>query len=189
MQGNPRNFLPRAGFFSMKAASNAMNRPADQPRNDAARRDGSPELEADPVWELLAKSPPPKAGPMFVQNVVRAARLEADAKTDGWLARALAAIRRRPVRHLAPVAAAAALAVFLAWPAADVSPVDPGNVAKTATGSAVSAGSVVSGTGDAASGEAADEFSDLEDVAAGELLAEADLSKFSDDELLVLLGF
>jgi len=133
------------------------------------------EPESDPVWDLLARNPPPKAGPMFARNVVRAARLEAQAAGEGWFARARAAFARRPVHGLGAVAATAALAVFFAWPGATISP-DSGVVTQFPAEPAVSV-------------EVADAFSELEDVAAGELLASADLSKFDDDEILVLLGF
>jgi len=146
-----------------------MKRPADQRTHDPAA------VESDPVWDLLAQSPPPKAGPMFARDVARAVRLEAEAGSAGWLGRSWAALVRRPVRNFGAVAAAAALAVFLAWPGAENSS-DSGGIAQFPEETAVPS-------------EAADAFSELEDVAAGELLADADLSAFSDDELLVLLGF
>ncbi len=118
----------------------------------------------DPVWELLAKSPPPQAGPMFVHNVVRAARLAAAGGRGRWWA------APRLLGGIAAAAAAVAIA-FLAWqgarPARDLA-----------------------GVADPAAA-AAESLDDLEELAGEELLLEAaeDLSKFSDAELLVLLGF
>jgi hypothetical protein len=148
----------------------AMKRPADQPKRS------DPPVESDPVWDLLAQSPPPKAGPMFARDVVRAARLDADAAPKGWLARAWAVLAGRPVLNFGAATAAVALAVFLTWPeGADPSGSDAVAQAPVAGDAVVSA-------------DSADPFADLEDVAAGELLADADLSKFSDDELIGLLG-
>lgn len=79
-----------------------MNRP-NEPR----------EPETDPVWDLLAESPPPKAGPVFASKVVRAARLEGtpQAPWRRWLA-------PRPLAGLAAAAAAITIA-FIAWPKGD----------------------------------------------------------------------
>jgi hypothetical protein len=147
-----------------------MKRSSDQKRS-------IPTESADPVWDLLAQSPPPKAGPMFARNVVRAVRIEAKSTPPGWWARSRAAIMRRPAIHLAPLAAAAALAVFFAWPNGGVSHDSGSVVARIPAANETSASQA----------ESADAFFELEDVAAGELLAAADLSKFSDDELLSLL--
>lgn len=129
------------------------------------------EPETDPVWDLLAQSPPPKAGPAFAQNVVRAARLEGQpqAAWRRWIA-------LRPIAGLAVTAAAAitiAFLAFLAWPDR-VAPTplvgqDPGRPA----------------------GVESAPFEDMQDLADEELLlAAADhLADFSDAELIGLLGF
>jgi hypothetical protein len=128
-----------------------MNRP-NEPR----------EPETDPVWDLLAESPPPKAGPMFASNVVRAARLEGapQAPWRRWFA-------PRPLAGLATAAAAITIA-FVAWPEGD-SP-------------------DIAGPGDPAPVE---DFEDLQAVAEEELLLAAadNLADFSDAELIALLGF
>jgi hypothetical protein len=122
--------------------------------------------EADPLWDLLAQSPPAQASPAFSQNVARAARLAAPAAGRRWLTFP---------RLLGGLAAAAAAAVaFLAWPASD--PV--GKLASTPAPAATTA-------------TPAESFADLQAVAEEELLLAAaeNLSQFSDAELLVLLGF
>ena len=130
-----------------------MNRP-NEPR----------EPETDPVWDLLAQSPPPKAGPMFASNVVRAARLEGrpQASWRRWFA-------PRPLAGLAAAAAAITIA-FIAWPDAPT------------TGP-------ISGA-DPAPPDLAP-FEDLQDIAEEEMLLAAvdHLADFSDAELIALLGF
>ena len=122
------------------------------------------EPETDPVWDLLAQSPPPKAGPMFVSNVVRAARLagKPQARWRRWLA-------LRPIAGLAATAAAAITIAFLAWPNPASQPPVAGNDPAVE----------------------AEPFEDLQDLADEELLlAAADhLADFSDAELIALLGF
>ena len=127
-----------------------MNRP-NEPR----------EPETDPVWDLLAQSPPPKAGPMFASNVVRAARLEGkpQASWRRWFA-------PRPLAGLATAAAAITLA-FIAWPKGGT-----GDIADTPD-------------------PPVDPFENLQDLAEEELLLAAaeNLADFSDAELIALLGF
>jgi len=129
-----------------------MNRP-NEPR----------EPETDPVWDLLAQSPPPKAGPMFASNVVRTARLEGkpQASWRRWFA-------PRPLAGLAAAAAAITLA-FIAWPKGGTP--DP-----------------IAGNPDT---PASEPFEDLQDLAEEELLLAAaeNLADFSDAELIALLGF
>lgn len=51
------------------------------------RDDSSADFEKDPVWELLRESAAQRPGPNFASNVVRAARLETQAKP--WWSRLL----------------------------------------------------------------------------------------------------
>ncbi|QJE94869.1 hypothetical protein [Luteolibacter luteus] len=51
------------------------------------RDDSSADFERDPVWELLRESAAQRPGPNFASNVVRAARLETQAKP--WWSRFL----------------------------------------------------------------------------------------------------
>jgi hypothetical protein len=121
-------------------------------------------LERDPVWALLERSPAPRAGGRFVDDVVRSVRLAGGAREPWW---------RRFVSPfalggLASAAAAAALALWL-WQPPAAGPAGGGSVAVGQEG-----------------------FSDqLQALADEEMLVEAadHLANFSDAELVVLLGF
>jgi hypothetical protein len=121
------------------------------------------DLERDPLWALLARSPAPRAGGRFVDDVLRSVRL-ADAGPTRWWQRL---VSPWALGGLASAAAAVALALWLAPP-----PV---------TGSSGGGSLAVENQG----------LSDLQELAEEEMLvAAADhLSEFSDAELVVLLGF
>ena len=115
----------------------------------------------DPVWELLAHSPPPKADPAFASRVVRAARLDQSP-------------RERGIGMLAPWAlaglATAVAAAFLWWPQSK------------------SPEQVTAPPGTEITDEA---FEEIQAVAEEELLLAAteQLADFSNTELITLLGF
>lgn len=143
------------GFPVEPAKCPAMNRP-ELPADD---------IERDPVWSLLARSPAPRAGGRFVDDVMRAARLGNAAPLPWW---------HRWVSPLAlgGLSAAAAGVVLALWM---WMPQAAGPDAGGSTAVAVDA----------------EAFSDLQAMAEEEMLAAAadHLSEFSDAELVVLLGF
>jgi len=117
--------------------------------------------ESDAVWKLLDEAPPASAGPRFVDDVMRAVRLEEIPRP--WWKRVFAPV---PAAGLATAAAAIALAVHsFSVP----SPTGPTVVAAPATES----------------------FAEVQNVADEEVLvAAADhLDRFSDNELASLIGF
>jgi hypothetical protein len=124
----------------------------------------------DPLWDLLARCPPPEAGPGFARDVVRAARLEGPPEPAWrrWVA-------PRPIAAFAATAAAAAVAIVLL--------VGP----KPST----SANPVAGAPATPEPATAVEPFGELQDLAEEELLlAAADhLGDFSDAELIDLLGF
>lgn len=118
--------------------------------------------ESDAVWKLLDEAPPASAGPRFVDDVMRAVRLEETPQP--WWKRIFAPL---PAAGLATAATAIALAVhsLVSVPSPVTTPV----VATPATES----------------------FAEVQDAADAEVLvAAADhLDQFSDNELVSLIGF
>jgi hypothetical protein len=117
--------------------------------------------ENDAVWKLLDQSPPAIAGPRFVTNTVRAARLMA--QTIPWWQRCLSP------RPLAGLAAATAAVVFsvLSW-------LGPAPESGTETAMLDS-----------------QQAAKIQDIAETETLITAvdQLDDFSDTELVSLIGF
>lgn len=127
------------------------------------------DIENDPVWKLLAQSPNRPAGPRFVDDVVRRARLDADAPVPWWT-RWLAT---------APAMAAAsglAAAVIVGWFV--LSP-DTDDASPEIQFAAL----------DAAAEE--ERLAHLQEVLETEMLFAAveHLDDFSDAELITLIGF
>jgi hypothetical protein len=118
--------------------------------------------ESDAVWKLLDEAPPAAARPRFVDDVMRAVRLEETPQP--WWKRLFAPL---PVAGLATATAAIALAVhsLVSVPTTGHSPV------------------VVT--------PAIESFAEVQDAADAEVLvAAADhLDQFSDNELVSLIGF
>jgi len=118
--------------------------------------------ESDAVWKLLDEAPPASAGPRFVDDVMRAVRLEETPQP--WWKRVFAPL---PVAGLTTATAAIALAVhsLISVPSPTGAPV----VVAPATES----------------------FAEVQDAADAEVLvAAADhLDQFSDNELVSLIGF
>jgi len=117
--------------------------------------------ESDAVWKLLDEAPPASAGPRFVDDVMRAVRLEEPPQP--WWKRVFAPL---PVAGLTTAAAAIALAVHsLSVPSPVTAPV----AVKPPTES----------------------FAEVQAAADTEVLvAAADhLDQFSDNELASLIGF
>ncbi|WP_193214232.1 hypothetical protein [Luteolibacter marinus] len=121
------------------------------------------DLEKDPLWELLRQSPATRPGPNFAANVLRAARLEEPAKP--WWSRLIL-----PVSIGSALAGAAAVAAMVF-----VLNSDPGRPAT-----------------EVARSVAADpSLADLqEDYETEIFLAASDhLAKYSDEELVSMIGF
>ena len=118
--------------------------------------------ESDAVWKLLDEAPPASAGPRFVDDVMRAVRLEETPQP--WWKRVFAPL---PAAGLATATAAIALAAhsLLSVPSPVQTPV--------------------------AVTSAAESFDEVQDAADAEVLvAAADhLDQFSDNELASLIGF
>ena len=117
--------------------------------------------ENDPVWKLLDQSPPATAGPRFVDDTVRAARLAGQAAP--WWKRVFAPA------PLAGLAAATAACVIAVVSLRDGSP-DATSQKALADSSA---------------------FAEIQEIAETEILLSAaeDLDEFSDTELVSLIGF
>lgn len=118
--------------------------------------------ENDPVWKLLDQAPPATAGPRFVDDTVRAARLAGQAAP--WWKRVFTPA---PLAGLAAATAACVIAVISLrndTPAADGS-----------HGAAVDSNA----------------FAEIQEIAETEILLSAteDLDEFSDMELVSLIGF
>lgn len=130
------------------------------------KHDESHPLEQDPVWDLLRQSPRAEARPSFVDDVLRAARLEA-ARPPWWQR------FRLPLAAGGLTAAAAAVALALTLPNHGPEAAAPvaGN---PATPAAVGNG-----------------FDELDEALRTEtlLVAAEHPSEFSDDELVTLLTF
>jgi hypothetical protein len=127
------------------------------------RDHSSGDFEKDPVWELLRQSPSQRPGPDFAANVVRAARLEEPAKpwwTRLWIPASIGGV-------LAGAAAVVAVVLTLQN--------EPGN----------GSGTVVVTTAPDSS------LSDLQDDYETEvfLAASEHLGKYSDEELVSMIGF
>ena len=120
----------------------------------------SPE-EADPVWDLLAQAPPPEASPRFVADTLRAARMSASRRP--WWKRILSPV---PATGLTAATAAVVAMVILWQPGAD-----PAGSASVRY--------------DTAQAETIQEVAETEIL----LAAADDLSEFSDQELVALIGF
>jgi hypothetical protein len=118
--------------------------------------------ENDPVWKLLDQSPPATAGPRFADDTVRAARLAGQAAS--WWSRILAPL---PLAGLAAAATACVIAVISLQN--DTPGTNGGHIAVVDSNS----------------------FSEIQEVAETEALLSAvdDLDKFSDMELVSLIGF
>jgi hypothetical protein len=130
------------------------------------RNDQSPDnaWETDAVWKLLDQAPAHKAGPRFVDDVVRMARLEGPPKP--WWHKFFAPA---PLVGLTSAAAAITLGLFL------LKPVPP-------TGTLVV---------QAPHADTSESFADVQVAADQEvLLAASDrLDEISDGDLVSLLGF
>jgi len=118
-------------------------------------------LENDAVWKLLDHSPAATAGPRFVDDTLRAARLAC--QTQPWWKRLLAPA---PLAGLAAASAAVAIAIT---GLIQEKPGDPGRT----TAAEVSV------------------LMEIQDLAETEILLTAVdyLDKFSDTELVSLIGF
>lgn len=118
-------------------------------------------LEDDPVWKLLDQAPPPLAGPHFVNDTLRAARLATQAQT--WWQRLLAPA------PLAGLAAASAAVLFSLFCLIDrpLTPPTQANISDSTQAAAI------------------------QDIAESETLITAvdHLDNFSDTELVSLIGF
>jgi len=115
--------------------------------------------ENDAVWKLLDQAPPATASPRFVDDVVRAARL-AGQPAPWWKA----LVSPAPVSGLAAATAAVVFAV-LSLSHTDPTPAPPPIAAAN--------------------------FAEIQEIAETEALLSAvdDLDKFSDVELVSLIGF
>lgn len=120
----------------------------------------SPE-EADPVWDLLDQAPAPEASPRFVADTLRAARISAS--RPPWWRRILSPA---PATGLAAATAAVVTMVILLQSGGD-----------PAGSSVVRYDSTQAET--------------IQEVVETEILLAAadDLSEFSDQELVALIGF
>jgi hypothetical protein len=118
--------------------------------------------ENDPVWKLLDQSPPATASPRFTDDTVRAARLAGQGVS--WWSRILTPL---PLAGLAAAAAACVIAVFSLQN--DTPAGDDGHLAAVDSNS----------------------FAAIQEIAETEALLSAvdDLDKFSDVELVSLIGF
>ena len=128
------------------------------------RETNSGNIERDPVWELLRESAAHRPGPNFAANVVRAARLEGQAKP--WWS-----------KILIPASIGGALTAAAAMVAVVVSL----QTASTPSGN----GKVLVNEGTHAS------FADLQDNLETEvfLAASEQLGDYSDEELVSMIGF
>ena len=117
--------------------------------------------ENDPVWKLLDQSPPATAGPRFVDDTVRAARLAG--QPASWWKRVFAPA---PLAGLAAATAACVIAVISLH-----------NASPDATSHKALADSSA--------------FAEIQEIAETEILLSAaeDLDEFSDMELVSLIGF
>ena len=66
----------RSATFASQAGFPRQNLPPEAMKRDPSTGD----LDQDPVWDLLRRSPSLRPGPNFASNVARAARLEEPAK-------------------------------------------------------------------------------------------------------------
>jgi hypothetical protein len=117
--------------------------------------------ESDPVWQLLDQAPAPKAGPRFVDDTLRLARLAGEEKP--WWSRLLSPA---PLAGLAAVTAALAFSL--------VSLLGPSN-----------------GTNPQTAAVDHSQAASIQEIAETEtLIAAVDhLDDFSDNELVSLIGF
>jgi hypothetical protein len=118
--------------------------------------------ENDPVWKLLDQSPPATASPRFADDTVRAARLAGQGVS--WWSRVITPL---PLAGLAAAAAACVIAVVSLKNGAP------------------------SGNGDQFAVADSNSFAAIQEIAETEALLSAvdDLDKFSDVELVSLIGF
>lgn len=125
-------------------------------------RDESESLDQDPLWDLLRQSPRAEVRPSFVDDVLRAARLET-ARPPWWQR------FRLPLAAGGLAAAAAAVALAFTLPKAAPQPSVP-----------------LTGTATPAEG-----FDDLDEALRTEtlLVAAENPADFSDAELVALLTF
>ena len=125
-------------------------------------------IEDDPVWSLLARSPSRSAGPRFVDDVVRRARLDGDGPLPWW-SRWQSPV---PAWAAAGIAAALVAGFFALRPPVDAPPV-------------INQAALIE--------EAAEEerLAHLQEVLETEMLFAAveHLDEFSDTELISLIGF
>jgi hypothetical protein len=117
--------------------------------------------ENDPVWKLLDQSPPATAGPRFADDTLRAARLAGQGVP--WWSRMLAPL---PLAGLATAAAACLIAVISLQ---NDTPAAHNHVAAVDSSA----------------------FAEIQEIAETEALLSAvdNLEKFSDVELVSLIGF
>lgn len=117
--------------------------------------------ENDPVWKLLDQSPPATASPRFADDVVRTARLTSQGAS--WWSRMFAPL---PLAGFATAAAACVIAVISLQ---NDTPADKNLVAAVDSNA----------------------FAEIQEIAETEALLSAvdDLDKFSDLELVSLIGF
>lgn len=117
--------------------------------------------ESDAVWKLLDQAPPKVAGPRFVDNTLRAARLAGPARP--WWQRLFAPV---PLAGLAATATAVAIAVL----SLNHSP---------------------NRTVEPAVANSEESFAGIQELAEAEVLSTAvdNLDDFTDNELVCLIGF
>jgi len=126
-------------------------------------------LENDPVWTLLGQASTPQAGPRFVDDVVRLAKLDGGPVAPWWK-RWFAS--PGPAAAFAGAAAAVLFGLFLLKPSADAPHDSPAP--------AISSHEVE-----------AERLEHIQEVLETELLLVAveHLNEFTDDELVALIGF
>jgi hypothetical protein len=129
------------------------------------RETNSGNIEKDPVWELLRESAAHRPSPNFAANVVRAARLEGQAKP--WWS-----------KILIPVSIGGALTAAAAMVAVVMSLQDTSNPGGHGPSVVVNEGTHSS-------------FADLQDNLETEvfLAASEQLGDYSDEELVSMIGF
>lgn len=125
-------------------------------------------IEHDPVWRLLENAQSHSAGPRFVDDVLRLARLDAD-RPQPWWARWFAPV---PATAFAGLAAAVVVGFFALRPAPDT----PSGPAPVVMGSSESKEARIA---------------HIQEVLETEMLfvAVEHLDAFSDEELVALMGF
>lgn len=131
--------------------------------------DHDAELENDAVWSLLEQGTQAEPSPQFTQNTLRAARLQSEKTTTSWWQKIFTP---QPIIALG-VTGLAALAITLSLPnptdTTSDDPTSPSNLPTTA--------------------EVSENWDDLEDALASELLSDAaeNPSLLTDQQIIALL--